>query len=66
MDNQSLEVLIVIYVDGNLVLNLPSTRNLEEVDSQLLIWVSSNLILQARDGSGPARFNGIAKGKGEN
>ena len=51
LDNQSLEVLIVIYVDGNLVLNLPSTRNLEEVDSQLLIWVSSNLILQVRDES---------------
>jgi len=50
----------VIFVDGNLVLNLPSASDFEEVDSQLLIWVSGKLILQAQEGSGPVSFNGVA------
>ena len=51
---------LAIFVDGNLVLNLPSASNFEEVDSQLLIWVSGKLILQAQEGSGPVSFNGVA------
>ena len=50
---------LAIFVDGNLVLNLPSASDFEEVDSQLLIWVSGKLILQAQEGSGPVSFNGI-------
>ena len=51
---------LAIFVDGNLVLNLPSASDFEEVDSQLLIWVSGKLILQAQEGSGPVSFNGVA------
>ena len=42
-DNHSLMVPLSIFVDGNLVLNLPAS-DFEEVDSQLLIWVSGKLI----------------------
>ena len=56
---------LAIFVDGNLVLNLPSASDFEEVDSQLLIWVSGSLILQAQKGSGPVSFNGIAVVEGE-
>ena len=51
---------LAIFVDGNLVLNLPSASDFEEVDSQLLIWVSGKLILQAQEGSGPVSFSGVA------
>ena len=50
---------LAIFVDGNLVLNLPSASDFEEVDSQLLIWVSGKLILQAQEGSGQVSFNGV-------
>ena len=52
--------LLAIFVDGNLVLNLPSASDFEEVDSQLLIWVSGKLILQAQEESGPVSYNGIS------
>ena len=52
--------LLAIFVDGNLVLNLPSASDFEEVDSQLLIWVSGKLILQAQEGAGPVSFNRVA------
>ncbi|MDG2195657.1 MAG: hypothetical protein P8O70_02000 [SAR324 cluster bacterium] len=48
-----------------MVLNLPSASDFGELDSQLLIWVSGKLNLQAREGSGPASFNGIAVVEGE-
>ena len=64
-DNHSLMVPLSIFVDGNLILNLPSASDFEEVDSQLLIWVSGKLILQAGEGSGPVSFNGIAVVEGE-
>ena len=51
---------LAIFVDGNLVLSLPSASDFEEVDSQLLIWVSGKMILQAQEGSGLVSFNGIA------
>ncbi len=64
-DNHSLVVPLSIFVDGTLVLNLPSASDFEEVDSQLLIWVSGKLILQAGEGSGPVSFNGVAVVEGE-
>jgi hypothetical protein len=59
-DNHGLMIPLSIFLDGNLVLNLPSASDFEEVDSQLLIWVSGKLILQAGGGSGPVSFYGIA------
>ena len=50
---------LAIFADRNLVLNLPSVSDFEEVDSQLLIWEGGKLILQAQVGSGPVSFNGI-------
>ena len=58
-ENHSFVTPLAIFVDGNLVLNLPSASDFEEVDSQLLIWVSGKLILQAQEGSGLVSFNGV-------
>ena len=56
---------LAIFVDGNLVSNLPSASDFEEVDSQLLILEGGKLILQAQEGSGTVSFNGITFVEGE-